>query len=239
MAISIFCAGTPATEGTCKILSVLGVKPEEVEGIRYRGCGWPGATMVKKVKGGNCQVRQMTYEESWGNILSHYGQFRCRICPDSTGEFADISCGDPWYREIKPDEQGWSLALVRTERGRKILHEAIKAGYVKLESVGPSTVPRSQKALLARRRHLWGRLLIMRMMRIPVPRFVGFSLFRSWLRLSPMEKLRSLAGTLKRIILRKWMKPLEPILKPDRPRKANDAENPLINFDEFESQCKV
>lgn len=239
LAISIFCAGTPATEGTYKILSVLGVKPEEVEGIRYRGCGWPGATMVKKVKDGNGQVCQMTYEESWGNILSHYGQFRCRICPDSTGEFADISCGDPWYREIKPDEQGWSLALVRTERGRKILHEAIKAGYVKLESVGPSTVPRSQEALLARRRHLWGRLLIMRIMRIPVPHFVGFSLFRSWLRLSPMEKLRSLAGTLKRIIFRKWMKPLEPILKPDRPHKANDAENPLINFDEFESQCKV
>ena len=238
LAISIFCAGTPVIDGTYKILRVLGVEPEKVEEIRYRGCGWPGETMVK-IKNNDDQTRLMTYEESWGNILSHYGQFRCRICPDSTGEFADISCGDPWYREIKPGEEGWSLVLVRTERGREILHEAIKAGYVKLESVVQSAIPRSQKALLARRRHLWGRLFMMRMMRVPIPRFAGFSLFRNWLRLSSAEKLRSLAGTLKRIIERGWTRPLRPIIKPGRPYKSSDMKNPLVNFDEFESQCKV
>lgn len=238
LAISIFCAGTPATEGTYNILSVLGVKPEEAEELRYRGCGWPGMTVVR-MKGGSGRTRQMTYEESWGDILSNYAQFRCRLCPDSTGEFADISCGDPWYREIEPGEQGWSLVLARSERGREILQEAMKAGYVKLESVGPSTVPRSQRALLTRRRHLWGRLLMMRMMRVPAPRYTGFSLFRSWLRLPAVEKLHSLAGTLKRIVLRGWTRPLKPIVKPDGSREANDAESPLMNLDESESQCKV
>ena len=238
LAISIFCAGTPATNGTYKILGTLGVKPEEVGEIRYRGCGWPGVTMIK-IKGDNNETRQMPYEESWGNILSNYGQFRCRICPDSTGELADISCGDPWYREIKPGEPGWSLVLVRTERGREILQQAMKDGYVKLQSVAPETLPRSQKALLARRRHLWGRLLMMKMMRVPVPRYIGFSLLKNWLRLSAGDKVRSLVGTLKRIVMRGWARPLKPVIKPDEPQETNDAEKAVVNFDEFESQCKV
>ena len=96
LAISIFCAGTPSTAGTYKVLESLGVKPEAVGELRYRGCGWPGETVVK-IKGGNGQVRRITYEESWGGILSKHVPLRCRLCPDGTGEFADISCGDPWY----------------------------------------------------------------------------------------------------------------------------------------------
>jgi len=238
LAISIFCAGTPATDGTYNILNELDVKPEEAEQIKYRGCGWPGATIVK-IKGDPGGTCRMAYEESWGNILSHYGQFRCRLCPDSTGEFADISCGDPWYRELKENEQGWSLVLVRTEKGKKILQEAMKAGYVKLERVGPDTIPRSQRALLLRRRHLWGRLFMMRMMRVPVPRYMGFSLLGSWLRLSAIDKVRSFAGTLKRIIRRGWRRPLKPIIKPDGLRESDSPESSMMNLDEFESQCKV
>ena len=207
LAISIFCAGTPATKGTLKLLDVLGVKAEDVEELRYRGCGWPGATTVK-LKGGNGQMRQMTYGESWGSVLCNYTQFRCRLCPDSTGEFADISCGDPWYRPVEAGEEGWSLVLVRTERGRDILHGAMKADYVKLDRVAPDTVPQSQESLLIRRRHLWGRLLTMRMMRIPVPHYTGFSLFKNWLELPFVEKLRSIGGTLTRIVLRRWFRPL-------------------------------
>jgi coenzyme F420 hydrogenase subunit beta len=238
LAISIFCAGTPATEGTYKILSSLGVKPEQTKEIRYRGYGWPGATFVK-IKGDNSQIHQMSYEESWGNILSHYSQYRCRICPDSTGEFADISCGDPWYREFKKDEQGWSLVVVRTERGKEILRKAMKAGYINLERIEPDTISRSQKALLVRRRHLWGRLCMMRIMGVPVPRYKGFFLLRSWLRLPLIEKLRCLAGTLKRIMSRGWMRPLKPAAKMDTLHDATDAKKCIVNVEECESQCKV
>lgn len=70
--------------------------------------------------------------ESWG-FLQKYRPYRCHLCPDGTGEFADISCGDPWYREIKEHETGYSLALARTQRGREILHAAIDAGYAVLK----------------------------------------------------------------------------------------------------------
>jgi len=147
-------------------------------------------------------------DRSWGDILSNYGQFRCRVCPDSTGELADISCGDPWHREIRPDDPGQSLVLVRTERGREILHKAMKAGYIQLDRVEPDTLPQSQKALLRRRRHLWGRLLAMRIMRVPTPHFKGFSLYSNWRCLPFFEKIRSVLGTVRRIISRKWNKPL-------------------------------
>jgi len=208
-AISIFCAGTPSTYGTKAILEALEVEQEQVQSFAYRGSGWPGQTVVT-IKGNNDR-RQMTYEQSWGNILNKHIPLRCRLCPDGTGEFADISCGDPWYREIEADDPGRSLVLVRTELGKEILRKAMNTKYVKLERVESSIIPRSQKALLMRRRHLWGRLLMLRIMRLPVPRYMGFSLFRNWLRLRVIEKLHSLGGTLKRIILRGLTKPIKGI----------------------------
>ncbi|MPZ74883.1 MAG: hypothetical protein GEU74_17010, partial [Nitriliruptorales bacterium] len=56
--------------------------------------------------------------------------------------------GDPWYREIPEGEPGRSLVLVRTERGRRILHAAIGSGALVLERVGPEIVQASQPNLL-------------------------------------------------------------------------------------------
>ncbi len=206
VAISIFCAGTPSTLGTKRILEHLSITPEEVAEFRYRGRGWPGRT-VATTNDGQRGERSMSYDESWGDILSKHTQFRCRLCPDATGELADISCGDPWYRQIEPDDPGRSLVLIRTALGREILHEAMAAGYVQLEQVGPDTLPRSQQSLLQRRRHLWGRLLALRLSGAPVPRFKGFSLWANWRTLPLAAKARSLGGTIYRIRTRGWSKP--------------------------------
>ncbi len=238
LAISIFCAGTPSTKGTYEILKKLDVDPREVEEFRYRGCGWPGMTTVK-LKSNNDQVRQMTYEQSWGDILSKYSQFRCRLCPDSTGEFADISCGDPWYREIEPGEAGRSLVLARTEKGRQIIREAVEAGYLELANVESSVVGKSQKSLLARRRQLWGRLLMMRIMRVPVPSYKGFSLFKCWLRLTVTEKFRSFAGTLKRILTRGWMFPSKHDIRLADTQDSQSLEEHSNNIDKVSSRCKA
>ncbi len=207
LSISIFCAGTPSTNGTKSILDALRVTEGEVREIRYRGYGWPGTTTIK-IKGSNSKIQQMSYEQSWGGILSRHGQFRCRLCPDSTGEFADISCGDAWCREIEPNDLGWSLVLVRTERGRVVLQKAISAGYIKGQQVDWRILHQSQKALLSKRQNLFGRLLAMRMMRVPTPNFGRFPLFANWWRLPAFDKSRSVFGTLYRVISRRWNKPL-------------------------------
>jgi len=206
VAVSIFCAGTPSTAGNLRILEKLGVQPGQVGELRYRGYGWPGHMQVKTRDPGS-ETRSMSYEQAWGDVLCKHTQFRCRLCPDSTGELADLSCGDPWYRTTDADDPGRSLVLVRTAAGRKILHEAIDAGYVRLERVDASTLPRSQQSLLQRRQHLWGRLLALRLLGARVPGFRGFSLLANWGSLPVMGKLRSVLGTIRRTRQRGWNKP--------------------------------
>jgi coenzyme F420 hydrogenase subunit beta len=204
--IGIFCAGTPSTQGTIELLQRHGVNPAQVEALRYRGNGWPGSFAVR-MKGSNEWCHLATYQEAWG-FIQKYRPYRCHLCPDGTSEFADISCGDPWYREIPDDEPGMSLALVRTERGRRYLADAIAAGYVRLERVDPSLLERSQKELQLKRGAIWGRVLTMRAMGVPAPAFKGFALFRNWLALPLTHKLRSLVGTARRIVTRGYRKAL-------------------------------
>ena len=103
---------------------------------------------------------------------------------EEIAERTDDPFRDSWYREIEPDEPGWSLVLVRTERGRRTLRGAMEAGYIKLERVQPEVLAASQKGLLNRRQNVFGRLLAMRIVRILVPHFEGFSLLSNWRELS-------------------------------------------------------
>jgi coenzyme F420 hydrogenase subunit beta len=207
VAIGIFCAGTPSTHGTLELLKTMKVNPASVEEIRYRGKGWPGKFSVK-LKGEKEAPQEMSYQNSWG-FLQKYRPFRCYLCPDGTAEFADISCGDPWYREIKENDPGYSLVLVRTERGRKIVQGAIEAGYVTLEPANPEILAKSQKNLLGKRREIWGRLLALKMFGIPAPKYHGFPLYQNWKELPIKDKARSILGTVRRIIQRKYYKPLD------------------------------
>jgi coenzyme F420 hydrogenase subunit beta len=202
LAIAIFCAGTPSTQGTLDLLRKHGVRPEEVDEIRYRGRGWPGSFAVRR-KDDSRWEELATYAEAWG-FLQAYRPYRCYLCPDGTGEFADVSCGDPWYREIQEGEPGTSLVVVRNERGREIVRGAIQAGYVKLSPVDPETLALSQRELQLKRGAIWGRITTMRALGVPVPRFKGFALFRNWLRIPLEHKFRSLVGTVRRVVGRKY-----------------------------------
>jgi coenzyme F420 hydrogenase subunit beta len=211
VAIGIFCAGTPSTQGTLDLLRTHGIAPDSVEDIRYRGKGWPGKFSIKLT--GEEQPREvMTYMDSW-SFMQKYRPYRCYLCPDGTSEFADISCGDPWYREIREDEHGFSLVLVRTEKGRDILRGAIEAGYVTLKRASPGILEGSQRGLLEKRGAIWGRLLAMKSFGIPTPRLEGFSLFKNWLRLSFKDKARSIFGTVRRVVQRGYYKPIKRVFR--------------------------
>jgi len=199
LTIAFFCAGTPTTAGTLEALRTLDIAPEQVASVRYRGRGWPGRFTVER---GSGERQSLSYEESWGEILQRHRQWRCMICPDHTGEFADISVGDPWYRKIEEGEHGSSLILVRTERGRAMVRSAVDAGVLQIARVSPDYIPRSQPNLLRTRGSVWGRVATMRVMGLPVPQFSGLSIFRSWLGLNAHEKLSSTGGTARRIIER-------------------------------------
>lgn len=207
LAIGIFCAGTPATLGLFDLLAKLQVPREKIDNIRFRGKGWPGLFSVG-LKGESDSSHKLSYAESWG-FLNNYRPYRCYICPDGTSEFADISCGDPWYREPSGEDSGRSMILVRTPKGRDILEAAMKAGYLNMEKVGPEIIKLSQLNLLNKRRAVWGRIATMKAFGLPVPKYIEFSLFSNWMELSVRGKSRSIMGTARRIVKRKYYKHLD------------------------------
>lgn len=202
--IGIFCAGTPTTRGTEEVVRRLGVEPDQVERLDYRGEGWPGRFRIHTRDG---QHRSFSYEESWGETLQKHRQWRCMICPDHTGEFADLSVGDPWYRKLREGEPGRSLVVIRTETGRAALQAALRDGALAGGPLPLERLPQSQPNLANTRGSVWARVVTMRLAGLPAPAYRGMPALRLWLRLGTRAKVSSVGGTLKRIRIRRLREP--------------------------------
>ncbi|MDM8007800.1 MAG: Coenzyme F420 hydrogenase/dehydrogenase, beta subunit C-terminal domain [Phycisphaerae bacterium] len=205
LTVAFFCAGTPSTAGTLQMLRAMGVADlASVVSVRYRGNGWPGKAVVQFRLNGKTETRELTYEQSWGEVLQKFRQWRCYICPDHSGEFADVAVGDAWHRTNREDDPGHSVILARTNRGHRLLHDAIRTGRLTVDKAAMGVVPSSQPGFQVVRGALWGRLLTLRLLDAPAPRYVDMPLFSSWLRrLSLKQKLRSGVGTIKRVKIKR------------------------------------
>jgi coenzyme F420 hydrogenase subunit beta len=206
LTIAFFCAGTPSTAGTLEMLRRMGVDdPNSVTSVRYRGCGWPGNAVVEFLdKDGSKKQQQLTYDQSWGEILQKYRQWRCYICPDHIGEYADITVADAWHRDVNNHQPGRSMLIARTVRGKTMLEQAIRGGYLEAEMVSSTILPRCRLGQAAYQGSLWARISMLKVMRIPVPEYQGFNLFLLWRsELSSRRKIKSFLSTLKRIFVKK------------------------------------
>lgn len=224
MTIAIFCAGAPSTAGTLEMLSRMGFEdPNAVDEVRYRGEGWPGHA---RANGRDGRKSTLTYEQSWGEILNQYRPWRCYVCPDHTGEFADIAVGDPWYHEIPKDAPGRSLIVARTRRGREFVRHAVEAGYLVLEDAPADALPRAQPNLLATRGSVWGRIVATRCLAMLAPRLRNVPVRHAWLRsLSVKQKLRSFIGTWRWVARRSLLRrrPVTPLRRAQKDDAATRA----------------
>ena len=213
LTIAFFCAGTPATNGTLEIFKSMGIEsPEDVKSIRYRGQGWPGNATVTFSKNGKLLTKKLTYEQAWGDILQKYRQWRCYICADHTGEFADIAVADAWHRAVEKFQPGLSVILARTERGKKILHQAQNDGYLHLIPSDPEILPLCRPGQLQMLGAIWGRATTLKLFGIPTPKYRGYHFLNYWLRnLNLMQKIKSTGGTIRRIFRKKLHKKSNPI----------------------------
>jgi coenzyme F420 hydrogenase subunit beta len=204
--ISFFCAGIPSSSGSREILARLGVKEDEVEEFRYRGDGWPGFATARTNDG---RVLSMSYAESWGDILSNFLQFRCKICPDGNGRFADLVCADAWYGDEKgfprfSEAEGRSLVISRTKKGEAIVNEARKRGYVELEDIDLAEVEKMQPYQARRNTLVLSRLAAMALLGRPIPRYLGFQLTKVALRAGVWGNAKSFLGMARRLVRGRW-----------------------------------
>jgi coenzyme F420 hydrogenase subunit beta len=200
LTLSFFCAGSPATKGTLELMRRYKVEPSKMDYLRYRGYGWPGFFSTR-TKDQSETSEHLSYEEAWA-FLQRFRPFSTHLFPDGSGEEADISCGDPWYRPIQPGEPGSSLIVVRTERGRAILKRAIECGAIIAKPATYEQLEKSQQNLTRKRGAIWGRLLAFRLLKVPAPCYTGYSLYANWRLIPAKEKTASVFGTMRRIIQR-------------------------------------
>jgi coenzyme F420 hydrogenase subunit beta len=203
--ISFFCAGIPSLDGTRAILERLGVAEDDVAWFRYRGDGWPGFATASTRDG---RMFRMSYTESWGSILSRHLQFRCKVCPDGSGGFADLVCADARYGDEQgypkfQEAEGRSLVITRTPTGEDIVRAAVREGYLELAEVEIGEIAKMQPYQARRKQLVLSRLAALALFGHTVPRFRGLSLWRCALMAGLWRNARSFIGTVVRIVTRR------------------------------------
>lgn len=203
--ISFFCAGVPSQSAAEALLRALGAAPETVRGFRYRGNGWPGQATASLADG---SARAMSYQESWGAILSKQIQHRCKICADGTGTAADIVCADAWESDaagypVFDERDGLSLVVTRSATGERLLAEAVAAGRVVTAPFDPTGLAAIQPGQTRRRQALLGRIAALRLLARPVPRYRGLGLVAAARGARPGWVLRNFLGMVRRTLARR------------------------------------
>jgi coenzyme F420 hydrogenase subunit beta len=119
--ISLFCMESFGYEGLVDFLKKEGIDIRKVE--RFA------------IAGGNFMVTVGGDVKSWPvKELDYIAASSCSYCTDLTGMNSDISCGN-----IGSDE-GWTTAIVRSDRAEKVLRKAIKEGILEGEELDEKAV---------------------------------------------------------------------------------------------------
>lgn len=200
--IAFMCAGVPSYRGTSALLAAMGVADEDqVTAFRFRGDGWPGFATARMADGTRFT---MDYETSWGSILNRHLQFRCKICPDGIGEFADIVCADGWHvdehgRPSFDEQEGRSVVLTRTARGEALVTAAQVAGGLECEPFALDRLHFIQPFQARRKGMVVSRLAAMFISGRRLPRYRGLQLARNARSLGLRKSARNMLGTLRRL----------------------------------------
>jgi coenzyme F420 hydrogenase subunit beta len=199
---AFLCGGVPSRRGVELILARMRVDPRDVISFRFRGYGWPGRASATLKSG---EQKSLTYAETWGGILTHHVQKRCKICPDGTGIFGDVSCGDAWHlddrgRPVFDESEGRSLMIARTAHGASVLASAAQAGRIATERTSLASMTAMQPGQIRRTQLTLSRLAAMALLGRPVPSFSGLHLARAARRAGLLANIKSFLGAVRRVL---------------------------------------
>ena len=215
--LTMVCGGFMAPSGVQGFMESQGIDPSQVTAVRYRGNGCPGPTVITMADGSR---HEASYLEFWGDDDSKWGlPPRCKVCPDGIGESADIAAADTWDGgsptvELCESDLGSNAAIVRTERGRQLMNDAIKAGYlVRDNDLSPVDLNRFQPHQETKKRFTWSRLQGMRRAGKAVPSSEGLRLQELSKLNSPEENTLAEQGAYERVVAGKFSEPTPHKLK--------------------------
>lgn len=166
--VSLACSLNYSFHGTQRFIESLGIAPEEVQELQYRGRGWPGSMLLRAKDGTETVVPLAGYYRR----LGPYSLWRCMLCSDMLGELSDLSCGDAWLAElVKTDEAGSSFVISRTPEAEELLEAAAAREAVELSELGIRPLLASQGRALFKKRKLKARMRLARLWGRRVPKY--------------------------------------------------------------------
>lgn len=166
--ISIACSLDYSFRGTERVLASLGVTPEQVETIQYRGRGWPGSMLIRSKGGKEIRIPLADFYRQ----LGPYSLRRCTLCSDMLGELSDLSCGDAWVPDVvRTDRVGSSFVISRTPEAEELLEYAASKEAVQLSDLDLPALVASQGHALFKKRKLQARMRLFRLFARSVPTY--------------------------------------------------------------------
>jgi coenzyme F420 hydrogenase subunit beta len=180
--LSFFCAGVSTQSISARLVAERGLAESDVRLLRYRGHGCPGPLRIEAKDG---RSWERSYDETWSSPLNQEVQFRCKICPDSTGEQADIVCGDAWGTTdgyAHGDHDGVSVVMARSAAGLRILDALVADRRIALAPLDLASLDRMQPQHVRRKQAVLARIAGIALAGGMIPDFRGLHLVRAVLR---------------------------------------------------------
>ncbi len=76
----------------------------------------------------------------------------CDYCDDLMGETADVSFGDEWLRQFRPETEGKNLVITRSELAERIVRDGVACGDIDSVFLSLDDAARSQESGIRHRR---------------------------------------------------------------------------------------
>lgn len=176
--LGLICSRTMSIHGTKFILRKIGVSPDRVSGLKYRGEGWPSGMRVL-LKSGKQKYLPML-NTWWSEIFGGYffSNYYCTLCTDLFAEMSDISFADAYLPKFqKSDKRGTSIVLTRTPKGEELIQAAILSNQVVMSPVSSKDVLRSQLFMtLFKKRNITARIKYLEMFGKKLPQNINKNL---------------------------------------------------------------
>jgi len=141
----LVCSRTMNFHGVDYLLDKMGISPNEIVELKYRGNGWPSGIKVLLKDG---QQKYLPMLGSWwseifgGYFFSHH---YCTLCSDLLNEMSDISFADAYLpNTMKNDKIGTSIAIARTRGGEELIKAAASNNEIEVFALSPEDVIQSQ-----------------------------------------------------------------------------------------------
>jgi coenzyme F420 hydrogenase subunit beta len=168
--IANFCGGYKSFRNIKRLAEIHKVDYYNLSDFRFRGDGQPGSLRFVENTGKMASTPYPLYV----GLNGYSKMLRCHLCPDATGELADIACGDAWIPRFQDDSHTWSMVICRNKWATDIMQQMEQDGLIITEKVTSDDVEQSQRLnLVSKKKRQLARMKFYSRLGYAIPDFCG------------------------------------------------------------------